>query len=300
MTMSTDERNFRSIYYEKVGFKNVEEKKSLEILLKEKHLDLGKLKQFCLRFTVPHVYRSFLYKLLLGVIPAQVELHTFVMNQRQQEFNDLHHTLQVMRLIDEKTAKSQVFLLMWLIQTNNLIFDLSLLYEKDEGVISFSAIVKCLIHFFDDDVDIYWIAKKFYENIAKIKSEVPKFVEITYAILEKEDPELYRALQSASVLDNLPLLQWFDCCFAGIIHDNCLIKIWDKVCRGSYKILAYLVAATLMTLKHRKVKINDPVAITLAIKKLPEETSDVIVNKTVDMWLHHCGPLTGHDKPKGT
>ncbi|XP_066253164.1 TBC1 domain family member 7 isoform X2 [Euwallacea similis] len=277
MTMSTDERNFRSIYYEKVGFKNVEEKKSLEILLKEKHLDLGKLKQFCLRFTVPHVYRSFLYKLLLGVIPAQV-----------------------MRLIDEKTAKSQVFLLMWLIQTNNLIFDLSLLYEKDEGVISFSAIVKCLIHFFDDDVDIYWIAKKFYENIAKIKSEVPKFVEITYAILEKEDPELYRALQSASVLDNLPLLQWFDCCFAGIIHDNCLIKIWDKVCRGSYKILAYLVAATLMTLKHRKVKINDPVAITLAIKKLPEETSDVIVNKTVDMWLHHCGPLTGHDKPKGT
>lgn len=64
--MGTDERNFRSIYYEKVGFKSVEEKKSLEMLLKEKSLDGGKLKQFCLRFAVPHSYRSLLWKLLLG------------------------------------------------------------------------------------------------------------------------------------------------------------------------------------------------------------------------------------------
>jgi hypothetical protein len=29
--MATDERNFRSYYYEKVGFRGVEEKKTLEI-----------------------------------------------------------------------------------------------------------------------------------------------------------------------------------------------------------------------------------------------------------------------------
>ena len=32
-----DARNFRSTYYEKVGCRSVEEKKSLEILLKEKY-----------------------------------------------------------------------------------------------------------------------------------------------------------------------------------------------------------------------------------------------------------------------
>lgn len=64
--MTTDERNFRSTYYEKVGFKGVEEKKSLEILLKEKPLDKVKLKQFCLRFTVPAIYRNLLWKILLG------------------------------------------------------------------------------------------------------------------------------------------------------------------------------------------------------------------------------------------
>lgn len=66
--MSLDERNFRSAYYEKVGFRNVEEKKSLEILLKDKNLDRGKLKQFCLRFCVPVGNRTLLWKVLLGIL----------------------------------------------------------------------------------------------------------------------------------------------------------------------------------------------------------------------------------------
>lgn len=64
--MATDERNFRSYYYEKVGFRGVEEKKSLEILLKDKPLDLIKLKQFCLRFPVPTLHRNKVWKILLG------------------------------------------------------------------------------------------------------------------------------------------------------------------------------------------------------------------------------------------
>ena len=62
-----DERNFRSAYYEKVGCRSVEERKSLEILLKEKPLNIMKLKQFCLRFSVPNVHRSFLWSILLGL-----------------------------------------------------------------------------------------------------------------------------------------------------------------------------------------------------------------------------------------
>ena len=57
----------RSNYFEKLGVKGVEEKKSLEILLKEQSLDLEKLTQFCLKFPVPATYRIYLWKLLLGI-----------------------------------------------------------------------------------------------------------------------------------------------------------------------------------------------------------------------------------------
>lgn len=71
--MSTDERNFRSSYYEKVGFRSVEERKSLEILLKEKPLDKIKLSQFCLRFSVPGIYRNLVWKVLLGKVLIKIK-----------------------------------------------------------------------------------------------------------------------------------------------------------------------------------------------------------------------------------
>jgi len=62
----TDERNFRSNYYDKMGFRAVEEKKSIEVLLKEKPLEIDKLRQYCLRFPVSARYRIFLWKVILG------------------------------------------------------------------------------------------------------------------------------------------------------------------------------------------------------------------------------------------
>ena len=46
------ERNFRSHYYEKMGFRGVEEKKSLDILLCEKPIDRDRIHNFCLRWTM--------------------------------------------------------------------------------------------------------------------------------------------------------------------------------------------------------------------------------------------------------
>ena len=63
-----DSRNFRSAYLGKVGIKGVEEKKSLEILLKEQPLDNNKLGQFSLRFPLPAAYRPFIWKVLLGTL----------------------------------------------------------------------------------------------------------------------------------------------------------------------------------------------------------------------------------------
>jgi TBC1 domain family member 7 len=68
-----DTRNFRSSYYEKVGCRSVEEKKSLEILLKENPVNLPKLKQFLKLFSVPSIHRSLLYNLALNVYPIYME-----------------------------------------------------------------------------------------------------------------------------------------------------------------------------------------------------------------------------------
>lgn len=138
--MSTDERNFRSTYYEKVGCRSVEEKRSLEILLKEKPLNRTKLKQFCLRFTVPSVHRALLWNLLLGKLdgshylpddlthqcitvglaPVFCDSHDYVMAQWSMVYDDLLRALKVLRLIDDKTSKSRIFYAMWLLENRKL------------------------------------------------------------------------------------------------------------------------------------------------------------------------------------
>ena len=40
-----------------VGFRGVEEKKSLDLLLGEKPVDLARVQNFCLRFPLPSIYR---------------------------------------------------------------------------------------------------------------------------------------------------------------------------------------------------------------------------------------------------
>ncbi|XP_072380117.1 TBC1 domain family member 7 [Diabrotica undecimpunctata] len=288
-----DERNFRSAYYEKVGFRSVEEKKSLEILLKEKPLDRGKLRQFCVRFSVPATYRNLVWKLLLGVIPVHIDSHNFIMDQRKQEYHELHRALTVMRVIDTNTPKPQVFLAMWLLQTGNFTIDTSLATER-----GFSNIVQSFMQFFEDDADVFWLSRNFYENVKKFDSDLGKLVEKSYMILEKEDAAYYKHLSKTGVLDNLPLAKWFDCCFAGILYKSALERIWDKLCGGSYKILAFVAVVVLTTLKARIIKCNNISAVLQIIKNITEETADVIANKSIEMWQQYGTPLTVHDKPK--
>lgn len=118
--MQTDERNFRSTYYEKVGCRSVEEKRSLEILLKDKPLSRIKLKQFCLRFTVPAVYRTLLWNLLLGVAPVYADSREYVLQQRLAVYEDLQRALRMLRIVDDKTAQPNVFHAMWLLENRRL------------------------------------------------------------------------------------------------------------------------------------------------------------------------------------
>lgn len=289
--MAADERNFRSSYYEKVGFRSVEEKKSLEILLKDKPLDKVKLRQFCLRFTVPGIYRNLVWKILLGVVPIHVDSHAFVMCQRQQEYTDLLRALQVMRIASEQTLKPHLFLLMWLLETRKLKFDWNLQIDNELNR-HLASISHSLLDLLDDDVDAYWISKGFFNCVTKFHPDIPNLVKYTKTVLEKEDLALSGYLTSTGAFDVLPLRRWLCSCYAGVLSETALAKVWDKIVGGSYKILVFVGVVLLITLRRLLLKELTAEKIVGNLVQISEETSEVIVNKGIEMWQQYGSLLT--------
>ncbi|KAI4016873.1 TBC1D7 isoform 4 [Pan troglodytes] len=87
------QRNFRSVYYEKVGFRGVEEKKSLEILLKDDRL---------------------------GILPPHHESHAKVMMYRKEQYLDVLHALKVVRFVSDATPQAEVYLRMYQLESGKL------------------------------------------------------------------------------------------------------------------------------------------------------------------------------------
>ncbi|XP_070520183.1 TBC1 domain family member 7 isoform X1 [Cardiocondyla obscurior] len=310
----TDERNFRSQYYEKVGFRSVEEKKSLEILLKERPLDKTKLKQFCLRFTVPALYRNFLWKVLLDVLPVYADSQGFIMAQRKAEFQDLQRALRVTKIIDDFTKPHLVFLAMWLLRKRRAKVDMTAQLESPLYR-AMSKIAETLWHVIDIEseeeklVDMYWILSGLFMQVEKLQKEVVKLQDCTYALLEKEDVELYKYLVKIDTLYNLPYDAWFYSCFAGIICNGSIAKyvyiinaillkpfqlililiiaficyrIWDKITVGAYRILIFVTVVMLTTLRRLLLRCENIDHVLDTINNITEETSELIVNKAIE------------------
>lgn len=49
-----------------------------------------------------------------------------------------------------------------------------------------------------------------------------------------------RHLDENNLLDALPLEQWYGTCFSGVLVNQSLIRIWDKICGGSRKIVVFV------------------------------------------------------------
>ncbi|KZC05975.1 PREDICTED: TBC1 domain family member 7 [Dufourea novaeangliae] len=292
-----DERNFRSSYYEKVGFRSVEEKRSLEILLKERPFDKAKLKQFCLRFTVPTIYRNFLWKILLDVIPVYVDSHEFIINQRKAEFQDLQKALKVTKILDDYTKPHLMFLTMWLLRTRRAKLDMSAQLEIPLHR-SMSRMAETLWHIIDIDsyeeklVDTYWILCGLLDQVQRLHKEVSRLQECTCTLLEREDPELYKHLVKIQALYNIPYDVWFCSCFAGTVSDGSIAKIWDKIAVGAYRILIFVTAVTLTTLRRLLLRCENIDAVLDTISNITEETSEVIVNKAIESWQQSGSTLT--------
>lgn len=189
--MTTDERNFRSSYYEKVGCFSVEEKKSLNKLLQDDIRNLSKLKDFVYNYTVPAQQRNLLWSLIMGIMPLHKNNTEYVWEQRRQVYEDLHRAVTKMRCVDMDWNKSSKLHKMWLLETNRLLHSNNIRGGAQPDDNHFIKIVRALLHTFDDDVETYWIAKEFYQYTRELKKECNKLKELTQTLLKREDKELF-------------------------------------------------------------------------------------------------------------
>ncbi|XP_028335079.1 TBC1 domain family member 7 isoform X2 [Physeter macrocephalus] len=236
------QRNFRSVYYEKVGFRGVEEKKSLEILLKDDCLDIEKLCTFSQRFPLPSMYRALVWKVLLGILPPHHESHAQVMMYRREQYSDVLHALEVIRFISDATPQVEVCLYM---------------HRLESGKLPRSPSFPLL---------------KAFEQY-----------------LNLEDSRLLSHLKTSSAVSKLPYDLWFKRCFAGCLPESSLQRVWDKVISGSCKILVFVAVEILLTFKIKVMALNSAEKITKFLENIPQDSSDAIVSKAIDLWHKHCG-----------
>lgn len=228
------------------------------MLLRDRPFDKAKLKQFCLRFTVPSMYRDLLWKILLGVIPVYEESHDFVMAQRKSEFYDLRKALRDAKITDDTTKPHQMFLMVWLLRTRRAKIDISsqletpllrydfsmfcpiqalnLLFQKCSRR-AMSRMAESLWNINDVNhtqssigqeqdklVDVYWILGGFLDQVQKFSGDIGRLQECTFSMLEREDKELYNHLINIESLQSLPFESWFHSCFADTICDSSITK----------------------------------------------------------------------------
>nr|XP_011740840.1 TBC1 domain family member 7 isoform X2 [Macaca nemestrina] len=215
------QRNFRSVYYEKVGFRGVEEKKSLEILLKDDRLDTEKLCTFSQRFPLPSMYRALVWKVLLGILPPHHESHAKVMMYRKEQYSDVLHALKVVRFVSDATPQAEVCLRMYQLESGKLPRSPSFPLEPEDEV--FLAIAKAMEEMVEDSVDCYWITRRFVNQLnTKYRDSLPQLPKAFEQYLNLEDGRLLTHLKMCCAAPKLPYDLWFKRCFAGCLPESSL------------------------------------------------------------------------------
>ncbi|XP_061594921.1 TBC1 domain family member 7 isoform X1 [Cololabis saira] len=292
MTTDDPQRNFRSAYYEKVGFRGVEEKKSLEILLKDNPLDVEKLSTFSQRFPLPSMYRIHVWKVLLGVLPPHSESHPQVGGYRRQQYQDLVEALEVMRYIVPASPPTLVYLRMFQLESQ-VLPRCSETPPPNQDNQDFLSISRAMEEIVDDPVDCYWLVKTFINQFHhKFGDSIPHLPKSLEHYLIQEDSRLHLHLRTSGALAELPYSLWFQRCFAGGLPESSLQRVWDKVISGSCKILVFVALEILLSYKMVLLGISRAEGAVNFLSNIPQENTDAIVTKAIDLWHKYCGNPT--------
>eukprot|EP00794_Sanderia_malayensis_P015283 gene15283-16860_t len=293
-----DERNFRLLYYDQLGLRNVDQVKALEHLLKDEKLDMEKLSAFALKFTLPSLYRPFVWKVLLDVLPNFQTSHQMAQKARNDQYHDLEHALIVMRMIPQKAEKQKMeerILWMYLLEKGMISMPRRKTLQRDEKKIQiFKAIATVCCDIMDDDIDAYWVTKRFFElqdKYVELYSKLPKFV--TH-YLQVEDKALYEHMCEIQVFKVMPYNKWFESCFAETFPSSTLKRIWDKLIAGSCNILVFMCVAILLSSRLSLLECISAESSVHVLWALPNERDrqDLVVDKALQLWDKHRSTLS--------
>lgn len=293
---TTDCRNFRMLYYEQLGLRNVDQKKALEILLSEDPLDQEKLKIFSQQFILPAVLRPVVWKVLLNITPIHKESMEFVVRERQGQYNDLKQALATMNMISidpdlhEENQPHKTIVLMYLLE-NGMLSVLHKNIRKKDGhkVFVLESICKIVCEIIHNECDAYWISKYMFkeqEQFISLFVRLPKYVKY---YLQLEDKRLFEHLCEIQLFKMLPYDKWFQTYFAPVFSESLvyLEKVIDKLVAGSCNILVFVFVAMLLTFSIKLKEVKSSEEALKLISCLNADAGQNVIDKTMELWEQH-------------
>lgn len=233
-------------------------------------------------------FALFLSRLSVGILPPHHDSHAQVMAYRKDQYCDVLHALTVVRFISDATPQVEVYLRMYQLESGKLPRSPSFPLEPEDEV--FLAIAKAMEEMVEDSVDCYWITRCFVKQLnSKYRDSLPQLPKAFEQYLNLEDGRLLSHLKTCSALSKLPYDLWFRRCFAGCLPESSLQRVWDKVVSGSCKILVFVAVEILLTFKIKVMALTSAEKITQFLESIPQDSSDAIVSKAIDLWHKHCG-----------
>jgi len=284
--MTANEKNFRSHYYEKVGFRGVEEKKSLDILLNETpKVDIEKIQNFCIRYTVPGIYRSNIWRMLLNVITVYKNSQELVWNHRSLHYSELKRALEVTQRLGEDSAQNITQI--WLLSTGNLMMRAG---PCSVSAKYFRTLAHALSQVLETEAEVFWVGQNLFAALRLQSREWDLSVDVMSKIL-KDDSELVDHLRDYRVLEDEGLYWVIGTSFASVFHSHILSRLLDKVVAGSFKVLLYTMAAFLHLYRDQVLLAESPNQVLEMLLRLSEVEQDTVLSHGMDVWEMDGSPL---------
>ncbi|XP_023679261.1 TBC1 domain family member 7 isoform X4 [Paramormyrops kingsleyae] len=235
------------------------------------------------------MYRIHVWKVQLGILPPHSDSHSLVMGYRREQYRDILEALKAIRVVHAATPQVEVYLRMFQLEAQELSrsSELAPPGEDDENFLS---IAKSMEEIVEDPVDCYWLIKCFVTQFNnKFGDTVPHLPKSLEHYLNMEDSRLLTHLKSCGALTKLPYDPWFWRCFSGCLPESSLQRVWDKVISGSCKILVFVAVEILLSYKNKLMGMKRLEGILQFLANMPQENTDAIVTKAIDLWHKHCG-----------
>ena len=297
--------NFRMLYYDTLGLKNVNQKKTLELLLGENPLNQDKLRSFSHQFILPAIYRSLVWKVLLDIAPVCKDSSSFINKERQGHYDDLKQALISMHMFTERTdatashpqirkSTPKNIALMYLLDKGMLsVLHGNILKRDGHKIFVLESISQIVCGIISDECDCFWISKHLYDRQEMFINNFGKLPQHVQYYLQLEDQRLFEHLCDIQLFKMIPYDRWFQTYFSSIFVDclEYLEKILDKLVAGSCNILVFVCVALLLTFSLKLKQLRSSEEALKLISYLKEDAGLAVIDKTMELWDQHRNSL---------